>query len=162
MHEAYRDAVRMEIEVEREFHVFAREVTLTTDGEQETAIFDRSTLQHLKANDATIPIEFLVSIKVQRQSKWSVMSQNELFLQMIQLGVIDAHQALELMHFDGKEQVLAQAKLLRQKQAAQTAQTQAQQAAGDTQAVSGQAANAQSPEQQGMIRKALNKLVKRR
>lgn len=110
MHEAFRDAVRMEIETEREFHLLKRELTLSNNGKTEVAVFDPALFFRNGAFGSRIPVEFFVSIKVQRQNRFNVASQNELYLQMLSLGVIDANQALELMHFDGKELVLSKAK----------------------------------------------------
>jgi len=106
MHEAYKDAVRMEIEVEREFSILPREVMLTVDGQQQIATFESAMLEKQGKYGNNIPIEFFISIKVQRENRWSVMAHNELILQMVQLGVIAPSQAAELMEFEGKESVL--------------------------------------------------------
>jgi|GEM_PF-120316 len=121
MHEAYRDAVRMEIEVEREFHILPRAVSYTEDGELRRGVFDGASLTKKLPGGRELPIEFSVSIKVQKESRFSVIGQNELALQMLQLGVIRPLQALELMRFDGKEEVLRQARL-NEKQAQGAAQ----------------------------------------
>ncbi len=110
MHEAYRDAVRMEIEVEREFNLLPRVVSVAMDGQVQRRVFDGSMLTRALPDGRSLPVEFSISIKVQKENRWSVISQNELVLQMIQLGVLRPDQAVELMHFDGKEQVLRQAK----------------------------------------------------
>lgn len=106
MQEAFKDAVRMEIEVEREFNILPREVVITRSGQQEKATFESALLTRQSETGAEVPMEFYVSIKVQRENRYSVMAQNELILQMVQLGVIRPDQALELMQFDGKEGVI--------------------------------------------------------
>ncbi len=110
MHEAYRDAVRMEIEVEREFNLLPRTVTIVVDGEERRATFDGRMLEKPLPDGRSLPVEFAISIKVQKQNRWSVISQNELILQMLRLGVLQPDQAVELMHFEGKELVLRQAR----------------------------------------------------
>ena len=47
-----------------------------------------------------IPLEFTVSVKVQRENRFSVTAHNELMLSMLKCGMIT-----EMMVFDGKEQV---------------------------------------------------------
>lgn len=106
MHEAYKDAVRLEIEVEREFNTLPREVLLTIDGEQQVATFESAMLEKQGQYGNRIPMEFFISIKVQRENRWSQMAQNELVLQMVQLQVIPPSQAVELMVFEGREAIL--------------------------------------------------------
>ena len=110
MHEAYKDAVRMEIEVEREFYVLPRTIFVTLDGKQEQNVFDPALFVRTTADGRALPIEFAISIKVQKKNTWSVIGQNELVLQMLQLGVLKPEQAVELMHFEGKEQILKKVK----------------------------------------------------
>ena len=106
--EDYKTAVRYEIEFEREFNVLPREVLLTIDGQQVNATFESALMERQSAlGNGEIPIEFMVSIKVERENKFTTTAQNELVLQMVQLGVIQPQQAVELMVFEGKEQVLS-------------------------------------------------------
>ncbi len=130
MHEAYKDAVRMEIEVEREFNFFPRRVTLTRNGEKETHIFDNRLFSHKGKKGEALPVEFFISIKVQKENRWSVLAQNELVLQMLQLQAITPVQAVELMHFDGKEMVL-QRMAQKEEQAQRAEKQQAGQTQGD-------------------------------
>ena len=110
MHEAYREAVRLEIEVERELNILPRTVYFTVDGERTSGLFDSGTLKRRLPGGKMQPIDFSVLIKVQKQNRWSVLGQNELVLQMLSLGVLTSEQAVELMHFEGKELVLKRAK----------------------------------------------------
>jgi hypothetical protein len=57
-----------------------------------------------------LPIEFYISVKAQQETKYSAMSQNELALRMLQSGIMSPAQAVELMVFEGKEQLLKQLK----------------------------------------------------
>lgn len=106
MHEAFKDAVRYEIEFEREFNILPREVLLTIDGEQRIATFESAITQKETKNGNVVPIEFFVSIKVERENAWATLSHNELMMQMVQFGILKPEQALELMVFEGKESVL--------------------------------------------------------
>ena len=104
--EDYKTAVRYEIEFEREFNVLPREVLLTVNGQQITATFESAIMERQSALGNEVPIEFMVSIKVERENKFTTTAHNELILQMVQMGVIQPAQALELMVFEGKEQLL--------------------------------------------------------
>lgn len=106
LHEAFKEAVRYEIEFEREFNVLPRDVVLVVDGQQQTATFESAIMDRQSALGNDVPIEFMVSIKVEKENRWQIASHNELMLQMTQLGILQPQQALELMQFEGKESVL--------------------------------------------------------
>ncbi len=108
MHNAFKDAVRMEIEVEREFCLFTREVNVTVDGEARRVRFSSALLEREGKRGGKRPVEFYISIKVQKANRWSVMSQNELVLEMTKLGVITPEQAAGLMLYDGKDEIMKQ------------------------------------------------------
>ncbi|MDO4572830.1 MAG: hypothetical protein Q4C13_05635 [Clostridia bacterium] len=110
LHEAFRDAVRLEIQVEREFNFFTREVSVNVGGELQRMSFESAMLVHFAPGGAAIPIEFLVTVKAQQETKSTAASQNELVLRMLQSGVMRPEQAVELMVFDGKELLLKQLK----------------------------------------------------
>ena len=48
----------------------------------------------------------MISIKIEKENRWATTAQNELILQMVQLGIIQPSQAVELMEFEGKESLL--------------------------------------------------------
>lgn len=104
LHEAFRQAVRMEIEVEREFNFYLRPVTITENGESRECLFDSAQL--LPTKERALPMEFFISVKASRQNKFAAAAQNELVLQLMQMGALRPRQAVELMLFEGKEQVL--------------------------------------------------------
>lgn len=106
LHESFREAVRMEIEVEREFNFFLRPVTVTVEGEPKEVLFDSQRMCKPMLDGVRLPIEFSVSIKAVRQNRFSAASQNELMLSLLGLGALSTRQAIELMVFEGKEQVL--------------------------------------------------------
>ena len=101
IHDAFEQAVRQEIEIEREFCIFPRSVK--TKAGRKT--FTGSVLMKKTDLDNELPIEFMVSVKVQRENRFSVAAHNELMLTMLNSGMITADVALEMMIFDGKEQV---------------------------------------------------------
>ncbi len=106
LHETFRDAVRMEILVEREFNFFTRQVSVQVGGEIKRASFESAMLMRRAEGDARLPIEFCISVRAQQETKFSAMSQNELVLRMLSAGILKPAQAVELMVFDGKDAVL--------------------------------------------------------
>ena len=96
----------MEIEVEREFNLYLRPVTVYEDGTPQEAFFDSSLLMEKQEGGASLPIEFYISVKASKQDPFSASAQNELILQLLQAGAIEPKQAVELMIFEGKDQVL--------------------------------------------------------
>ena len=106
LHEAFRCAVRMEIEVEREFSCFLRPVTVTVGGEAKEVLFDSALMQKRAPGNVKLPIEFLISIKAVKRNRFAEQTQNELMMQLLSVGAITPEQAIELMVFEGKEQVL--------------------------------------------------------
>ena len=105
-HEAYKEAVRMEIEFEREYNMLPRQVLMEKKGVQETAVFNADQMQKIGSSGEKIPVEFFVSIKVERERKWDTQAQNDLLIQLVQLGVIGPQHALEHMIFEGKDEIL--------------------------------------------------------
>lgn len=106
LHESFREAVRMEIETEREFNFFLRPVTVTVDNEPKEVLFDSALMMKEGPGSVMLPIEFAVSIKAVKKNRFSATAQNELMLSLLSIGAIDRRQAIELMSFEGKEQVL--------------------------------------------------------
>lgn len=99
IHDAFEQAVRLEIEVEREYCIFPRKVHLKN--RTDTLLSNKLMKKTALGND--IPLEFTVSVKVQRENRFSVTAHNELMLSMLKCGMITADVALEMMVFDGKE-----------------------------------------------------------
>ena len=104
MHAAFEAAVRQEIEVEREFSVFDRFVLDASDENAAYAVFSGHMLSRETELKNRIPLEFRVSVKVQRENRFSVLANNELVLELVKLGMVAPDVGLELMLFDGKEQ----------------------------------------------------------
>ncbi|HRX59539.1 MAG TPA: hypothetical protein P5075_12285 [Eubacteriales bacterium] len=120
LHESFRDAVRLEIEVEREFNFFSRRVNVTVDGEVKEYTFESAMLMRRVPGNVCLPIEFFISVKAQQETRYTAMNQNELVLRMLQSGIMKPVQAVELMMFDGKDELLKQ--LREQSEAQQTEQ----------------------------------------
>jgi hypothetical protein len=110
LHEAFREAVRLEIETEREFNCFLRPVTITVDGEPREVFFDSEVLLKSAPGGVELPVEFLISIKAVKRSRFASAAQNELMMNLLSMGAITREQAIPLMTFEGKEQVLKQMK----------------------------------------------------
>ena len=106
LHEAFRSAVRMEIETEREFNCFLRPVTVTVDGEPKEVLFDNALMQKRGPGNVLLPIEFSVSIKAVMKNRFASEAHNELMMNLLSMGAITKEQAIGLMVFEGKEQVL--------------------------------------------------------
>ncbi len=106
LHESFRDAVRLEIEVEREFNYFARTVNVVVDGALVERSFESAMLEREAPGGVRVPLEFYIRVRAQQEMKYSASSQNELALKMLQAGIVNPRQAAELMVFEGREQVL--------------------------------------------------------
>ncbi|NLB61783.1 MAG: hypothetical protein GX802_05095 [Clostridiales bacterium] len=99
VHASFADAVRMEIEVEREYAVFCRPVYVNRI---------RVAYSNELLNDIDeYPLEFKISVKVQRESRFSVMAHNETIFKLVQSGMITPQIGLDMLIFDGKEEVIA-------------------------------------------------------
>jgi len=106
LYEGFIKAVRLEIEVEREFNFFARPVTIVVEGRSQETVFDSEMLLKEGYGGVDLPIEFYISVKAGKQNRFAAAAQNELILQLVQIGALGAADAVELMHFEGKELVL--------------------------------------------------------
>lgn len=110
--------MRFEIEVEREFNFFTRRVNVTVDGKVQERSFESVMLMRRAPGSVYLPLEFCISVKAQQETRYSAMSQNELILQMLQSGIVRPEQAVELMVFEGKDQLLKQLRERREQEEA--------------------------------------------
>ena len=99
VHAAFADAVRQELEIEREFCVLPRLIGV---GGAKKAFVSEMLFKQASAYD--VPVEMHISVKVQRENRFSVIAHNELILQLVKTGIITPAAALELLNFDGREQ----------------------------------------------------------
>jgi len=105
---AFKDAVRMLVDVLREFAVVPREVPITVNGKLKKFKFSNENLSKLFGKNATLPVEYFVEIKTARQTRYSMMTHNELWLQMMSTlaGTVDPVIMLEGIEGDEKEDLL--------------------------------------------------------
>ncbi len=103
VHGAFEEAVRQEIEVEREFSTLPRKVSLPSG---ENTDFTSDALYRVSALDNRLPLEFAVSVRAQRENRFSVAAHNETVINMVRLGMLTPAVGLRLMTFDGKQQAL--------------------------------------------------------
>lgn len=107
VHGAFAEAVKQEIEVEREFAVIPRTLVVKTNGEPEYRSFSSEMMRFITPRGSRLPIEFKVSVKILRESRAGTAANNELVFKLLQSSMITPPVALELMQFDGKAQALA-------------------------------------------------------
>ena len=121
VHGAFEEAVRQEIEVEREFCIFPRKVALqnAAGGKAEHAAFTGEDMFELTARNNRLPLEFTVSVRAQRENRFTVAAHNELVLKLVQMGMVTPDIGLELMLFDGKREAQAMMRARAQQPAAE-------------------------------------------
>ena len=115
---AYHKMISMVIERIRQFYDLPRQFRITGEyGEEQYVTFDNSMLQpQVQGIDQTdmgyrLPV-FDIRVEVQKRNAYTRTSQNELALQLYQLGVFNPAMAeqsmtlLDMMDFDGKEAIL--------------------------------------------------------
>ena len=105
---AFKEAVRMLVDVLREFSVVPREVPITVNGKLKKFKFSNENLSKLFGKEAQLPVEYFVEIKTARQTRYTMMTHNELWLQMMQTlaGTVDPVIMLEGIEGDEKEDLL--------------------------------------------------------
>lgn len=105
---AFKDAVRMLIDVLREFAIVPRKIAVTTNGKQSVQQFDRTSLSKIFEDGTELPIEYYIDIRTARQTKYTKLMHNELWLQMMQTlaGTVDPAIMLEGLEYDEKETML--------------------------------------------------------
>lgn len=106
IYEKYSDMVEMVIELIRQFYTETR--TFRIRGKQEKIVkFDNSLLiKNMEGDTLQKYIEFDIKISAQKQSPYSKFYQNELAVQLRQLGVLNEIEMLDMLEFEGKEKVL--------------------------------------------------------
>lgn len=132
LHYAFCDAVRMLLDILREFNTMKRDVTVTLGGVPMQFEFSNTTIKpkrlqgqpinqmvdkdtymslvdNLNASTSSdLPVEYYVDVKSARQTRFQKLQNNELILQFMQLsqGTADLVVMAEAMEFDEKEMVL--------------------------------------------------------
>lgn len=117
IHSGFAQAVRMELEVEREFETQERVVEITINGEKQSFTVSDAFFKDMQNGYDKLPIEFRVSVKPMRESRFTKLSNNELILQimtMYQGNTINPAILMEAMDFEGKDIILEKLKVAQQ------------------------------------------------
>lgn len=117
IYSGFKQAVRMELEVEREFEVVDRMVEITINGEKVAMSVNDAFFKDVQPGYDKLPVEFRVSVKPMRESRFTKLSNNELILQimtMYQGNTINPAILMEAMEFEGKDIVLEKLKAAQQ------------------------------------------------
>ena len=108
---AFAEIVELIIELIRQFYTLPRRFRiLGRDGERFVR-FDNAGLLPREGGALSAPV-FDVKVSAQKRSAYSRLSQNELALQLYRLGIFEpgreqqANECLELMDFDGRDELL--------------------------------------------------------
>lgn len=107
----------MELEVERDFAVGERYVEITMNGNRVTLPINDAFYKDVQPGYDKLPIEFRVSVKPMRESRFTKLSNNELILQimtMYQGNTINPAILMEAMDFEGKDIILEKLKAAQQ------------------------------------------------
>ena len=107
VHYGFKQAVRQMLEVIREFDIFPRQVVITVGGEPQALIVNREMYRQMDGG-VLLPIEFRVSIKPVRETKFTKLSNNQMILEFCSMfqGQMDPVILMEAMDFEGQEIVL--------------------------------------------------------
>lgn len=118
-YEAYKDVVYMVIELIRQFYDMPRQFRILGErGQQMFTTYTNAGLQpQFQGNDFGIDMGyrlpvFDIEVKAEKESKYTVLSQNELALQFYNLGFFNpemtdqALACMDMMEFEGKNQVV--------------------------------------------------------
>ena len=106
----FKECVRMMIEIMREKDICPRDITVTLGGQTKILPFDNRSLYRENKNGDLVPIEALVAIKTNRQTRFSRMAHNELVLQFVNMfqQTADPLIMMEALEMDNKEQLIEQ------------------------------------------------------
>lgn len=150
LHYSFKVAVRMLVEVLRQFEIAPRSVTIMVEGKLTVLPFDRRSLQKSlgSTDNRILPIESYISIKTARQTKYTKLTYNDTVMKMLEMTAnqgVDPLDMFEALQIDGMEEVLEKARRSRSKN----------QAAMQQQMEQMQAENAQMSQRQQEYRQAL-------
>lgn len=107
VHYGFKQAVRQMLEVIREFDILPRQVVITVGGEPVPLVVSSGMYRELDGG-ARLPIEFKVSIKPVRETRFTKLSNNQMILEFCSMfqGQMDPAILMEAMDFEGQEVVL--------------------------------------------------------
>ena len=144
LHASYKESVRKEIVFEREYNILPRHVLIVRNGEEIPMTFEAAMLTATSDTGVDVPIEFMISVKVETQRQWQVQTHNELMLQLAQLGILQPELLIGNMIFEGKEAIQKQMADAQKQAAEQAAMAQAQGAAASPEEAAAAEAQAQA------------------
>ena len=110
---AFAEIVELIIELIRQFYDLPRQFRITGQGGASFLRYSNAGLlaRAVEGEELTLPV-FDVKVSAQKRSAYSRLSQNELALQLYRLGIFEpgreqqANECLELMDFDGRDELL--------------------------------------------------------
>lgn len=117
IHAGFRRAVMQEIEVEKEFTLKRRCMAElnSIDTGTEVKVGRFKSVTNALNEIAQLPAELRITVKVVKQSAFSVINNNETVFKLVERGMITPEVGLRLLTFEGKEEAL---ELMKQTQSA--------------------------------------------
>lgn len=108
IHYGYQEASLMQLDVMEEFDTVERNIIVTIGGQKQKLPFSNKTFRKLFSEDNDIPIGFRVSVRTSRQTRYTKLQHNELWLQMMgTLGnTVDPAIMIEGLEYEEKERLL--------------------------------------------------------
>ena len=107
LHSAFREAVEMELELERQFALGLRCIRTYIDRADPEGAARADSAAREMMNREEMPISVRVTVKVQKESGFSAVAHNDTVFKLVETGMITPEVGLELIVFDGKEQAKA-------------------------------------------------------
>ncbi|MEG1560113.1 MAG: hypothetical protein RRY79_00245 [Clostridia bacterium] len=99
IHAGFSQAVRLEIEVERENAVFPRTISI-----DQTAVHYSRDLLRIESS-MSVPIEFRVTVSVDHDDSASILAHNETIFKMLQMGIMTPEEAKEKVRISDKREL---------------------------------------------------------
>ena len=104
LHTAFRQAVEQELELERQFALGLRCIKVYIDKADADGAREAERAAKELMNTEDMPIAFRVTVKVQKETGFSAIANNDTVFRLVEAGMITPEVGLELMVFEGKEQ----------------------------------------------------------
>lgn len=110
LHSAFREAVGMELELEREFALGLRCAKIYIDRLDPEGAARAEKAAREMMNMKSMPVSIRVTVKVQKETGFSAIAHNDTVFRLVDAGMITPEVGLELIVFEGKEQAKAMMK----------------------------------------------------
>lgn len=107
LHYGFEEACMMQLDVMEECSIVERKIHITVEGQKTVMPFSNKTFRRL-FEGGTIPIGYRISIKTSRQTRYTKLQHNELWLQMMQVlrDTVDPAIMIEGLEYEEKERLL--------------------------------------------------------